>query len=109
MICSIVTYLPYGLGCARGMEAEILLFFFLKKQKIEADSPTRRGAPFFYCILYFVYCILYVVVSLYVVCCMLYVVCCMLYVVCCTLRLLVYCRLVYCACGNIGLWEARIC
>ena len=31
---------------AWGIAAEILLFFFLKKQKIEAESPTRRGTPF---------------------------------------------------------------
>ena len=46
------------------------MFFFLKKQKIEAESPTRRGTHF---LLLWVVCIFYVVGSLYIVYCILYI------------------------------------
>ena len=32
---------------ARGIAAEILMVFFLKNHKIEAESPARRARPFF--------------------------------------------------------------
>ena len=69
---------------ARGIEAEILLFFFLKKQKIEAESPVRRTRHCIDC-LYFVYCILYIVYCLLPLYCILYFVFCILYIVYCLL------------------------
>ena len=55
---SIVSVLSYGMGF-RVRDCSGNPFVFLrKKQKIEAESPTRRGTPFC-CILKIVYCIMY--------------------------------------------------